>query len=173
MHRLADAKLLLRDAGNPPLASSLSKEIEDALHDLQAPTVLDQLQASLRIFASHHSDICVGTPGSWMSSCCCGMRAVPHSHHPCPRTSRTHCTTCRPPPCWISYRQALGVPYLITVMADCQARFTDAKLLLRDAGSPPLASSLSKEIEDALHDLQAPTVLDQLQARLPASAPRS
>ena len=43
------------------------------------------------------------------------------------------------------------------------ARLTDAKLLLRDAGSPPLASSLAKEIEDALHDLQAPTVLDQLQ----------
>ena len=52
------------------------------------------------------------------------------------------------------------------------ARLTDAKLLLRDAGNPPLASSLSKEIEDALHDLQAPTVLDQLQARLQIAMPQ-
>ena len=42
--RLMDAKLLLRDAGDPPLASSLAKEITDALHDLQAPAVLDQLK---------------------------------------------------------------------------------------------------------------------------------
>ena len=46
------------------------------------------------------------------------------------------------------------------------ARLTDAKLLLRDAGAPPLASALAKEINDALHDLQAPAVLDQLKARL-------
>ena len=47
-------------------------------------------------------------------------------------------------------------------MAAGHARLTEAQLLLRDAGDPPLASALAKEILDALHDLQAPAVLDQL-----------
>ena len=53
------------------------------------------------------------------------------------------------------------------------ARLTDAKLLLRDAGDPPLASSLAKEITDALHDLQAPAVLDQLKVGLNTAEPET
>lgn len=50
------------------------------------------------------------------------------------------------------------------VVSGC-GHLSDSQACLKQAGLPRLAPELSKEIDDALHDLQAPALLEQLKVR--------
>ncbi|KAK9815023.1 hypothetical protein WJX73_005105 [Symbiochloris irregularis] len=53
------------------------------------------------------------------------------------------------------------------IVAGC-SHLAEAGKCLKQGGAPPLAAELVREIEDALHDLQAPALLEQL--KMPPSA---